>query len=363
MGRDVPARVIYWTGVWDPAREALSKEVAALRSAASPKPAVVSFARGQRSAFVPTDRVIRLSSRRWILLKTVVALLERRADVSHVFGGIDDWHLLRAIGRRPVVFTVALDGAKPSVPLWRKVSVFAAETEALAQILVRTGADPERITIIRPGVDLSIFVPAPAPSTPRFRLIFASSPAFVHEFADRGIPLLVEMAKQRPDIDLVLLWRSWGDQDSAMRALAALDPPSNVILERRNGRAMIAVYHSAHAVVYCSAAGFGKSAPNSVIEALACGRPALVATTCGLAPLIAEGHGGIAAEATPRALAGAIDELQSNYEHYVTGARQLAERRFDLASFLAGYRQIYERLAGDRAGFAGLKAASLSGTC
>ena len=136
----MPPRVTYWTGVWNPEREALSKEVAALRSGIRPRPPVVSFSPGQRTVLQAAGGVIQLSSRRWVLLRILAALLERRGDVSHVFGSINDWHLLRAVGRRPVLFTAALPGRGPSVTLWSRVSVFVAETSALARDLIDAGA-------------------------------------------------------------------------------------------------------------------------------------------------------------------------------------------------------------------------------
>jgi glycosyltransferase involved in cell wall biosynthesis len=145
-----------------------------------------------------------------------------------------------------------------------------------------------------------------------------------------------------------LLWRNWGNQNAAMQALAALDPPPNVTVERRDGRPMPAVYHAAHAVIYCCAAGFGKAAPNSVLEGMACGRPALVTTTCELAASIVDGLAGVAAEPTPVAIATAIDQLGANYDRYANGARRLAERHFDLADFLDSYRRIYAGLDAER---------------
>jgi glycosyltransferase involved in cell wall biosynthesis len=305
---------------------------------------VVSFSPGQPTVLGAAGGVIQLSARRWALLRILAALLEPRGDVSHVVGSVNDWHLLRAVGRRPVLFTAALPGPGPSVSLWSRVSAFVAETSALARDLIGAGAPAERVTVIPPGVDLDAFSPAPPGARPRFRLLFASSPAFAREFASRGLTLLVEVARRRPDVDVVLLWRSWGAQDDLLRGLAGLEPPANVIVERRNGRSMGDVYRDADAVVCCYAAGFGKSAPNSIIEGLACGRPALVTTTCGLAPLIG-GEAGVVAEATSEALAMAIDELRSGYARYATGARRLAEQRFALRSFLAAYRETYERLA------------------
>src|SRR5437868_5220046 len=113
----MPPRVTYWTGIWEPHREAISSEVQALRSALQPGAPVVSFSAGQRTSHRVRDRVVRLSGRRWLLLRGVATVLERRGDISHAFGSLADWHLLRSIGRRPVLFTVVADGPAPDQSL------------------------------------------------------------------------------------------------------------------------------------------------------------------------------------------------------------------------------------------------------
>src|SRR6185295_7622410 len=122
MDRDMPSAVTYWTGVWQPGREALSNEVQVLRDLNGGRAPVVSFSSGQRSRVSIGERVIRLSAERWALLRAVAAAVEPRGAVTHVFGALDEWHLLRAVGRRPVVFTVALPGRAIDPVMARKVT-------------------------------------------------------------------------------------------------------------------------------------------------------------------------------------------------------------------------------------------------
>src|SRR5205823_4942623 len=171
------------------------------------------FSSGQRSAVSVRDRVVRLSSARWAALRAVAAAVEPRGDVTHVFGAIDEWHLLRAVGRRPVVFTVALPGGALDSKLAQKVSMFAAETEPLAGALIEAGVPADRVAVVYPGVNLQHFCPEPeilVPTDGRFRLLFASTPADPAEFSRRGIPFLVELARARPEVDIVLLVRGAG---------------------------------------------------------------------------------------------------------------------------------------------------------
>ena len=166
-------RVTYWTGTWDPEREAISKEVEILRRSHDRRASVVAFSPGNRSALVPTDGVWRLSGRQWIAFRALAACIEPQGQVTHAFGHLDGWHLLRSLGRRPFVFTVVVSG-KPLEPrIYDRVSVFAAESEPIAAGLRTAGIADDRIRVVYPGVDLVRFSPAPMPPKVPFRLLFA----------------------------------------------------------------------------------------------------------------------------------------------------------------------------------------------
>ena len=53
-------RVTYWTGTWDPAKEAISKELNALRVGTRTRAPVVSFAPDQPFRLNTADRVLML---------------------------------------------------------------------------------------------------------------------------------------------------------------------------------------------------------------------------------------------------------------------------------------------------------------
>lgn len=344
MDRYVPPRLTFWTGVWEPGREALSREVAALREVGRTR-AVISFARSQRSTVSSRTRVIRLSGDRWITLRALAGVVERAGDITHMFGSLDCWHYLRCLGRRPLVFTVAIDGGGllPDRRLYDRVRVFVAESEPLRDALVAGGIAPDRIRLIRPGVDLRGLAPRPFPSG-RFRLLFASTPADPSEFEPRGLPLLVELARRVPSIDVCCAWREWGDGAAAQRALAALNPPANFIVSAGDRHDMAAVYGGVHATACLFAAGAGKSAPNSVIEGLACGRPALVTDTCGVSGVLAHHGAGVVARRSVSSLVDAVRRLEANHLAYAASARDLAENEFGLDRFRRSYAALYASL-------------------
>ena len=349
MGRRMPPRVTYWTGTWDPAKEAISKEITALRTGSRAHAPVVAFSRGQGNRLYPGERVLTLSDGAWPVLRAAAALLERMGDVTHVFGGRGiSWHKLRALGRRPVVLTAVTantepDGGLPETPIAKVVvEVQGAEAE-----WINAGIPRDRIERVAPGIDLTWYRPSPPPAG-RFTLLFASTPSEPSEIDARGIPLLVELARARPGVDLLLPWRTWGDVAEARSALEALNPPPNFHVEFGNIDDMRALYARAHATVICFEAGAGKSSPNFVLEGLAAGRPCIAAAGGGVAPDIAQSGAGLVVAREVSALADAVDRIQADWSGFSLRARALAQDRFDMRAFLAAYERIYKEVAESR---------------
>jgi glycosyltransferase involved in cell wall biosynthesis len=338
----VPPRVTYWTGTWDPAREAISKEIESLRIGRRARAPVVSFAPRQRLRVAWGSRVLVLPARHWMALRAVAALLEPFGDVTHVFGGQVSWHLLRALGRRPVILTAVVppsgDGAVPT----SRLAAVAVESKGSVDEWIRVGVPPERIEVIYPGIDLNWMRPLPPPAAARPALLFASTPADVADLEPRGVPLLVELARRRADIDVLVPWRAWGDLDAARRAVAALRPPRNFIISFGDCADMREQYARAWATIACFAPGTGKTCPNFVLEGLASRRPAILTPSVGIAAEVAGNGAGVVTDRTVSALDAAIDVLRADWTGYADRARALAERAFDLRLFHDRYHALYE---------------------
>jgi len=350
MDRDVSAhvtasrRATYWTGIWEPTREAISKEVAWLRAALAPGSPVVAYT-PQPSGVEISERVLRLNFSRWYALRTAALLLEQRGTLTHIFGGIGtSEHFLQLLGRRPLLFTVVIAGIPSRPAMYERVRHFVAESQGLRAALVDTGVDARRVDTIYPGIDINQYTPAPHIPNGRFTLLFASSPADPTEIDARGVGLLIELARVRPDIDIMVLWRQWGDVAAARSIIDSRQPPTNFRIEQRDARDMTTVYQQVHATTCFFAASVGKSAPNSLVEGFASGLPALVSDTCGLADLVSHWQAGVV---TPRTLEGivrGVDELRARYPEMRRQSRLLAEAHFDSNQALGRYAQIYDRL-------------------
>ena len=341
----MPPKVSYWTGTWDPQKEAISKEVNALRVGARAQATVVSFAPGQSVRLNRRDRVLTLPASAWLLLRGVAALVEPRADVTHVFGGHVSWHFLRSLGRRPILLTAVVPGPPDSGLALEKLAYVAVEAGGLADDWVRLGLPRERVVLVHPGIDLERFVALPPPAQSRFQLLFASTPADPSEFAARGLDLLIELARRRPDIDVVVPWRKWGDLESSQRALYERRPPENFRVTFENVPDMRTQYAGAHATVVCFERGSGKAAPNFVLEGLAGGRPCICSEESAISTDIDGARAGVVSARTVAGLSDAVDRIRLDLPGFSARARALAERQFDLRRFRARYDELYEKIA------------------
>jgi len=344
----MPARVTYWTGTWDPAKEANSKEINALRVESRARAPVVSFAPAQQFRFVRRDRVLMLPGRLWPVLRALAMVVEPRGDVTHIFGGQFSWHLFRALGRRPLLLTAVASSSRGEPLPHTNIVRVVIETEASRDEWLDAGVPPERIQLIRPGIDLNWFRPTSREPQDRFSLLFASTPSDPAEIEPRGIPLLIELARLRPDIDIVVPWRQWGNIDAARRALTALRPPVNFLITYGDSQDMREHHSRVHATIVCFARGIGKACPHFVIEGFASGRPCITTSDGGLSDVVARAGAGVVAERDARSLAESTDRLRRDWSRYAANARTLAEQQFDIRQFRASYEQIYADIVAHR---------------
>jgi hypothetical protein len=126
------------------------------------------------------------------------------------------------------------------------------EADSLIEEWTARGVPRKALTVVYPGIDLERYAFAPLQRTDRLRFLFASSPSESSEIDARGIPLLIELARARPDIEIVVPWRSWGDVAGTTAVLDALRPPPNFHVRREPHADMRRHFAHAHATIVCS---------------------------------------------------------------------------------------------------------------
>ena len=296
-------------------------------------------------AFHPSTRSYGVHPSLHPFVRPAMRLLERRFDINHVFTGLGDWHFLSVLGRRPIVLTLTQRGKPADGRLLSKVAHVVAESDSLAEEAFEAGVARDRISVRYPGVDLAEFAATPPPPINGvWKCVFASSPENLSEVETKGLGLLIELARVEPSFALTVLWRPFGpESDKALSAVTSEIPPNVRIIAGRMDRIQDC-YRDAH----FSIAPFrtvGKPCPNSVIEALAVGRPALVSDYTDLAPLLEREQAGIQFAPTIDDLRRAYDDLRANYGRLQSASRHCAERHFNLAGMLQHYMTIYDRVS------------------
>jgi glycosyltransferase involved in cell wall biosynthesis len=334
-------RVSYWTGWLDPQMVAVSKEVFQLMG---------HFPRSWAIGISPNYTLVASYARRsfgvhprfYPLFRPLIRSIEQRFDISHVYTGLGDWHFLNALGQRPIVLTLTQNGKAGHKGLLDKVSHVVAESEQLADHAVASGVAAERVSVIRPGVDLQLFRPVPPPPTP-WRCLFASSPENLEEIHTKGVDLLLELARARPAIQITMLWRPFGAaSDEALHAVQK-EGLSNVNVVRGRVEEIEKFYQSHHFTI-APFRTVGKPCPNSILEGLACGRPALVSEFSHIGELLEREGAGLTFRSDLNDLVCAVDRLTANYEEFPDRSRRCAELHFDVDKTVDAYRRLYCQL-------------------
>jgi teichuronic acid biosynthesis glycosyltransferase TuaC len=294
---------------WFPGASYLRRWSAAGRAAAVPRRDTIDglTVRHPRVLYLP--KLASLSPALYagsLLPEVLPELLRRRFDVILGSWGYPDGVAAVTLGRllsRPVV--VKLHGSDIDVLAERRgpraglrwalprAARVVAVSRPLARAAERLGAAPDRIEVIRNGVDGELFHPRPRqearlalghPGDGRRWLVAVSRLE-----RDKGsldtVDAFARLARQRDDVALVLV----GDgaaREECQRRIAAYGIVDRVILPGARPLAEIPLWmNAAHAVVLAS---HHEGTPNVVLEALACGRRVVASAVGGIPDLLSD---------------------------------------------------------------------------
>jgi len=271
--------------------------------------------------------------------------LDAEADLHHVFHfRLDPFPILWTL-KRPVVYTVVagLQGQRrPRPSALASVRHVVVSNERDRQVLESWGISEH--TLIRPGIDVGRFHPAPPDSGSGFRLLAGSAPWVRAQFRQKGIDALLEVVRRTQDLRLVLLWRGLL-YDELMRRIerSGVADRVEVLNERVDVDAVLARVHAA--VVLAETPKLVKAYPHSLLESLAAGKPVLVSEAIPMADYVrATGCGEVAAEVTPEALAPAIKRLRDAYPQRRECALNSGRCDFARERMLDSYGEVYRAL-------------------
>jgi glycosyltransferase involved in cell wall biosynthesis len=241
-------------------------------------------------------------------------------DAHYVYpDGVAALRLGRALGLPVVITARGSDITRlPDFAMPRRMIAWAiqradaliAVSAALGARLVALGADPARVTVLRNGVDLGQFRPAPDRAAARAALgLTGPTLLSVGHLIDRKghDRVIAALAMLPPSVGLLVVGE--GPRKAALRSLAALLGVAGRVrfLGALPHADLAAVYGAADVLVLASAR---EGWANVLLEAMACGTSVVASPIAGNDEVVREDAAGvIAAENTPAALAAAVSAV------------------------------------------------------
>jgi glycosyltransferase involved in cell wall biosynthesis len=260
-------------------------------------------------------------------------------DIFHLFFPyMVNFHILRYI-RKPVVYTIVTGmDSKRSAP----ACTLVVSSDHEANILRSRGVS--RVHVIRPGINCSHIRAAP-PQEPDtdFVLLAGSAPWDRRQFKTKGFDLMLNALKRLSQIKLICLWRGtltheWSNR---VRSLGLADRVE-IIQEKVDVSGILSRCHAA--IALSAASGHIKSFPNSLMESLAAGRPALISRSIPMSYYVEDtGCGKVIEELSLEELIDAIAVITEDYPAF-SRAAFLAGRALSADKMINDYRHLYQSL-------------------
>ena len=188
----------------------------------------------------------------------------------------------------------------------KRADALIAVSAALKDGLVALGAPPEKVTVLRNGVDLDMFRPVADRAAARAELDF-NGPTLL------SVGLLIERKRHHLTIEALaalpghrLVIAGEGPERSALEALAArLGVADRVRLVGPVPHARLPLYYTAADVMVLASSREGWA--NVLLESMACGTPVVATSAWGSREAVAAPEAGVVIdEASPAALATGI---------------------------------------------------------
>lgn len=338
--------VLFWVFNYMPQWEAVSKEIASLRTemAGTIKDSLISLNTKERS-FSFAGREKRIPLPHGLPFYPLVKPYASRFDVNHLFASAAERFLTPLLARRNGVLTIAKDsptlqGFERNRDAFRRMRAIVVQGDRDREILRQMGVKDEVVWLIRPGIPLASYREAQGP----FTILFASSPTSRTDFLSRGIFLIVRVAALLPELRFLLVWRN--RHLKKLERIVANAGVSNIEIVNGVVDDMGALYDRVHAAVLPALEHRSFiPCPRSGLESLAHGKPLLVSNLVSISKSVVESGAGVTFEPTVMGLKAAIAQLQAEYPAYQGNTQRHVAENFSPSTHLELYRRLYQGLA------------------
>jgi glycosyltransferase involved in cell wall biosynthesis len=210
--------------------------------------------------------------------------------------------------------------------------------------LVALGAPPEKVTVLRNGVDLRLFQPVADRVAARRQLGFGGPTLLSvgHLIERKGHHHIIAALPDLPNHTLLILGE--GPERAALQALAErCGVADRVRLPGAQPHASLPLYYSAADIMILASSREGWA--NVLLEAMACGTPVLASPAWGSREAVTAPEAGLVmAETTPAAIAAGVRQLQAAMPDRAA-TRRYAEA-FSWDAITAGQLAVFRGLLG-----------------
>ena len=265
------------------------------------------------------------------------------ADVVHFFNPDPfPFPFLLAL-RRPVVYTITsgVDHRRPNLAYFRRMAVVAvpderSEAQLHAWGLTKVMRQPPAVPIDH-FTQRSLLLASDGP----VRVLVASAPWTLRQFATKGFNALLDAAALVPDLHLTLLWRGvLADEIRQRVANRGLAARVTVIDGLADVDAWLGQAHAA--ALFVTQPALVKSYPHSLLDALAVGKPVLTSRIIPMSDYVERTGCGVVVETvTPAAIADGLARLRADYARYAAAARTVGRRDFTPAAAREAVAALY----------------------
>ena len=342
-------RIVYWaTSCLEPKIEAISKEIFSISS---------NFSKSFIFSVSPHLQVKGSIAKRYFgchptfdpILRLTIPLIEKHFDISHVYGEVSPWLYHKTLRSKNIVLTIASEKGTIIEEFIERCRAVVVQTKGMHTRLLNQGVSPDKIHLLYPGVDLKKFKPSTNPLPLRSpKILFATAPRSKEELKNRGVNLLVDTAKEYPDLKFHFLFRKWASGYSSLVATKTLIEKqniSNITISNEIINDMSLVYQGHHfTVIPFSTPDGGKECPNSLVESLACGVPVLISETSPFSYFVSENKCGEVFATTPQGLHNAFEKGLKDYSNLRTQALKAAQNFFCHKRLLDFHKNLYTQL-------------------
>ncbi len=315
-----------------PEAEALSQEIAALRTAFNGE---IVYLNPNETSPVYLPRL----AFGWHKLRRV-RQMEAEYDLHHFFNPDPFPYPVLLRLRKPVVYSLSSGVEKrPYLPYFSRLAAVTVYDERSYGKLRDWGLT--NVHLAQSGIDVSKFTHTAVPLTNKIRLLCASAPWTKAQFRSKGVDALLAAMRLMPRLRLTFLWRGVLYEEMVTRvAQAGVADRVQLINEQADVNEILASVHGT--INLASDGAIIKAYPHSLLDSLAAGKPVLVSQAIAMSDYVKEvGCGVVVDEVSAEGVVTAVNEFTERYEALADTAVRVG-RDFSQEKMVDSFRRVYE---------------------